>query len=63
MPSLAGKRKQIFMIAGTALYASKSIVEYPAIKIKKDNEFENGNYKVVLSLNDSQNLTKKFTIK
>ncbi|MBU4292764.1 MAG: hypothetical protein KJ770_01760 [Actinobacteria bacterium] len=30
---------------------------------KKDNGFENGNYKVVLSLNDSQNLTKKFTIK
>ena len=30
---------------------------------KKDNGFENGNYKAVLSLNDSQNLTKKFTIK
>lgn len=30
---------------------------------EKDNGFENGNYKVVLSLNDSQNLTKKFTIK
>jgi len=30
---------------------------------KKDNGFENGNYKAVISLNDSQNLTKKFTIK
>ncbi len=30
---------------------------------KKDNEFENGNYKAVLSLNDSQNLIKKFMIK
>jgi hypothetical protein len=30
---------------------------------KKDNGFENGNYKAVLSLNDSQNLTKIFTIK
>ncbi len=30
---------------------------------KKDNGFEIGNYKAVLSLNDSQNLTKKFTIK
>ena len=30
---------------------------------KKDNRFENGNYKAVLSLNDSQNLTKIFTIK
>jgi hypothetical protein len=30
---------------------------------KKGNGFENGNYKVILSLNDSQNLTKKFTIK
>ncbi len=30
---------------------------------KKDNGFENGNYKAVLSLNDSQNLIKKFTIK
>jgi len=30
---------------------------------KKDNGFENGNYKAAISLNDSQNLTKKFTIK
>ena len=30
---------------------------------KEDNGFENGNYKAVLSLNDSQNLTKKFTVK
>ena len=30
---------------------------------KKDGGFKNGNYKAVLSLNDSQNLTKKFTIK
>ena len=30
---------------------------------KKDNGFENGNYKAVLSMNDSQNLIKKFTIK
>jgi hypothetical protein len=30
---------------------------------KKDNGFENGSYKAVLSLNDSQNLTIKFTIK
>ena len=30
---------------------------------KKDNGFENGSYKAVISLNDSQNLTKKFTIK
>ena len=30
---------------------------------KKDNRFENGNYKAVLILNDSQNFTKIFTIK
>ena len=30
---------------------------------KKDNGFKNGNYRAVLSLNDSQDLTKKFTIK
>jgi len=30
---------------------------------RKDNGFENGSYKVVLSLNDSENLIKKFTIK
>jgi hypothetical protein len=29
---------------------------------KKDNGFENGNYQVVLSLDDSQNLIKKFMI-
>jgi hypothetical protein len=31
--------------------------------VKKDSEFENGSYKAVLSLNDSENMVKKFTIK
>jgi len=33
MPSLAGKGKEILMIAGTAPDPCKSIVKYPAIKI------------------------------